>query len=266
MRLAASVASSSRGGSTEAGRHVSGTTHLHMKRNPPWARDELILALDLYFRVNPLHTTEKHPEIETLSKVLNGLPIHEERPDLAAFRNPNGVYMKLCNFLRFDPGYRGKGLTRGGREEQGVWDEFAGDLKRLRRTADSIRKGATSMSTTEVAAEVPSETEEFTEGRILTALHKRRERNPTLVRKKKDAARATSGKLECEVCGFDFEQRYGSLGAGFAECHHTVALSKLGTVTRTRLTDLVLVCSNCHRMLHRSRPMLSIQGLRTILQ
>jgi 5-methylcytosine-specific restriction protein A len=72
------------------------------KRNPPWTRDELILALDLYFRVSPLHTSEKHPKIVALSAILNRLGVHEEVPDQDHFRNPNGVYMKLCNFLRAD--------------------------------------------------------------------------------------------------------------------------------------------------------------------
>ena len=41
------------------------------KRNPPWTRDELILALEIYFRVSPLHTSEKHPEI--VDKFLKGV-------------------------------------------------------------------------------------------------------------------------------------------------------------------------------------------------
>src|SRR5205809_600753 len=32
-------------------------------RNPNWTRDEVILALDLFFRVNPLTTSETNPEI-----------------------------------------------------------------------------------------------------------------------------------------------------------------------------------------------------------
>ncbi len=82
-------------------------------RNPHWTRDELILALDLYFKVNPVHTSEKHPAIVELSNILNGHPIHKERPDGGKFRNPNGVYMKLCNFLRLDPDYNGTGLDAG---------------------------------------------------------------------------------------------------------------------------------------------------------
>jgi len=93
-----------------------------MAKNPPWTRDELILALDLYFRHNPLHISKTHPEVIALSDLLNALPIFEERPDEEHFRNENGVYMKLCNFLRLDPDYEGAGLTRGGRLEEEVWD------------------------------------------------------------------------------------------------------------------------------------------------
>ena len=74
-----------------------------MARNPKWSRDELILALELYFRVNPLHTSEKNTEIIKLSDTLNELPIHPQSKHGEKFRNPAGVYMKLCNFLRFDP-------------------------------------------------------------------------------------------------------------------------------------------------------------------
>jgi 5-methylcytosine-specific restriction protein A len=64
-----------------------------MLRNPTWQRDELILALDLYFRHSPTKISESHLEVQRLSEVLNSLPIHPDRPDPQRFRNPNGVYM-----------------------------------------------------------------------------------------------------------------------------------------------------------------------------
>jgi 5-methylcytosine-specific restriction protein A len=77
------------------------------RRNPPWQRDELILALDLYFRHRPDTINKKHPEVAELSEILNALPIHPDRPDAARF------YMKLCNFLALDPAYQGLGLGAG---------------------------------------------------------------------------------------------------------------------------------------------------------
>ena len=73
-------------------------------------------------------------------------------------------------------------------------------------------------------------------------------------------------KLECEVCGFDFKEKYGELGEGFAECHHTIPVSKLKKQQRTKLTDLAILCANCHRMIHRSKPMLTIDKLKEQLQ
>ena len=86
-----------------------------MSKNPPWNRDELILSLDLYIRHNPLHIGKTHPEVIKLSETLNKLSSHIDKPEVKTFRNPNGVYMKLCNFLRFQPGYHGVGLQRGGK-------------------------------------------------------------------------------------------------------------------------------------------------------
>jgi hypothetical protein len=42
--------------------------------------------------------------------------------------------------------------------------------------------------------------------------------------------------------------------------------SELDYGMRTKLADVVLVCSNCHRMLHRRRPWLGIEGLKALLQ
>jgi hypothetical protein len=106
---------------------------------------------------------------------------------------------------------------------------------------------------------------EVIEGRMLLKLHKIKERKPLIVRRKKRVVLAATGRLVCEVCDFDFAAVYGKLGEGFAECHHRVPLTKLDGDAPTRLTDLAIVCSNCHRILHRSRPMLSVEDLRAIV-
>jgi 5-methylcytosine-specific restriction protein A len=91
-----------------------------MARNPNWTRDDLILALDLFFKVNPLHTDENNSQIVELSDLLNKLPIHPRSEQTQNFRNPNGVYMKLCNFLRLDPSYTGVGLDAGAKLDEEV--------------------------------------------------------------------------------------------------------------------------------------------------
>jgi hypothetical protein len=107
--------------------------------------------------------------------------------------------------------------------------------------------------------------EEFPEGKELTELHKRKERNPEVVLKRKRKVLQKTGKLECEVCRFDFVETYGDLGYGFAECHHIVRVSELTEESKTKLSDLAIVCANCHRMLHKARPLISVSELRSLV-
>lgn len=86
------------------------------------------------------------------------------------------------------------------------------------------------------------------ENRSRVVSHLRRERKPLLAARCKER-----DHYACRVCGFHFEERYGVLGRTFAEAHHTRPLSSLKGATRTRVEDLVTVCANCHRMLHRMK-------------
>src|SRR6266849_6486492 len=90
-------------------------------RNPKWSRDERILALDLYFRHHPTKIKQNHPAVVQLSEILNKLGARLGCVQNKKFRNPNSVYMKLCNFLRFDPDYHGTGLQHSGRLDEQVW-------------------------------------------------------------------------------------------------------------------------------------------------
>jgi len=48
---------------------------------------------------------------------------------------------------------------------------------------------------------------------------------------------------------FDFEETYGELGKNFIEVHHVKLLSSINQeVVVNPETDLVCICSNCHRM------------------
>jgi 5-methylcytosine-specific restriction protein A len=70
----------------------------------------------------------------------------------------------------------------------------------------------------------------------------------------------------CVVCGLDFGDRYGSLGQGFIHVHHTLALSAVDPNYRVDpINHLRPVCPNCHAMLHRRRPALSIDELKRLL-
>ncbi|MBI5430847.1 MAG: HNH endonuclease [Nitrosomonadales bacterium] len=104
-----------------------------------------------------------------------------------------------------------------------------------------------------------------TEGAMRLVYHLRRERNRTLVEAKKAAVQKAKGALCCEVCGFDFSATYGRLGEGFCEVHHLLPLSTATESVTTTLDDLAVLCSNCHRIIHRSTPMLSVAELSTVV-
>lgn len=234
-------------------------------RNPNWTRDELILTLDFYKRYSPSIPDKHSKEIAALSEQLNKLAtIVGDKPS-DTYRNPNGVYMKLMNFRRFDPESVGVGLQRGGKDEEIVWDEFSDDAFRLRTAAHSIRSHIEEIDSFPEGLQVPSDgTEEASEGRLLTRVHVSRERNQQIVSRKKHQFEKQHGGLFCEACGFDFESVYGERGRGFIECHHTKPVSELNAGEKTNINDLSLLCSNCHRMVHRERPWLSMEQLKAL--
>jgi 5-methylcytosine-specific restriction protein A len=232
-------------------------------RNPPWTRDELILALDLYMD----HPTpdQTRPEVIELSALLNRLWAGSAAGDADTLRNPSGVSMKLSNFQRFDPRFqhRGrKGLAHGAKADEEVWAEFAGDRPRLRTTAAAIRR-ALEEGGLLVAYDLSSDVE-ASEGALLTRLHHYRERNALLVRKRKAQALAQHGRLFCEACDFDFARTYGERGEGYIEVHHTNALETLEPGARTKLSELAILCANCHRMVHAKRPWLTMDELKAL--
>jgi 5-methylcytosine-specific restriction enzyme A len=228
-------------------------------RKSAWLRDELIVALDLY------RTAGRKPSLEQLddlSATLRSMPIERELADDPSFRGRDSVYLKLANFVALDPNAGITGMTRGGAEDKRVWEEFADDPYRLERVASAIRGNLTAASP---RLGPDDEEDEAPEGRILTKAHRTRERNRRLVARKKAAALAASGRLICEICGFDFAAVYGNRGDGFIECHHTTPLAELRPHAKTRLSDLALVCANCHRMIHRRAPWLSLSELGAII-
>jgi 5-methylcytosine-specific restriction protein A len=241
-----------------------------IQRNPDWTRDELILALDAYFAVSS--PDQHHPIVGELAAVLARYWAARGGSGTSTFRNASGVSMKLSNFQRLDPRYqeRGrKGLAHGGRLEEEVWAEFSGDRARLTMTAKAIRDvvdqmpavmGALGSAEPTIVDDVEAE-----EGAVLTRLHRIRERDPSIVKRRKFMAKA-SGRLACEACDFDFTERYGERGAGFIEAHHTKPLETLGPGSRTKMSDLALLCANCHRMIHARRPWLTIAELKALVR
>lgn len=73
-----------------------------------------------------------------------------------------------------------------------------------------------------------------------------RERNSKIVEEKKRKA-LEEESLRCSICTFSFIETFG---VKFIECHHIKPIAEAGTLI-TSLSDLELVCPNCHKMLHK---------------
>lgn len=99
----------------------------------------------------------------------------------------------------------------------------------------------------------------YTEGARHTVTVNAYERNPEA----RSACLAHHG-YDCQVCGFNFEQRYGPMGRRYIHVHHLTPVSTaLGNeYVVDPVTDLAPICPNCHAMIHSVRPCLSIDELR----
>lgn len=103
---------------------------------------------------------------------------------------------------------------------------------------------------------------DYAEGAIKSVLVNAYERNSTA----RQACIEHWG-AKCQVCDFDFEQRYGPLGRGFIHVHHTIPLGEIGHEYRVNpIEDLRPVCPNCHAMVHSQNPPLTIATLRKLLR
>lgn len=111
----------------------------------------------------------------------------------------------------------------------------------------------------------PDVDSESWEGNPKMVTHLRRERDPQLAKRKKDQFRRIHRKLFCEACGCDHCQ-YGRLSKNVFEVHHLRPIAKRQKAAKTKLSDLGVLCSNCHRAIHRTKPMCSIADFRILIE
>ena len=101
-------------------------------RSPNWLEEEVMLALDLYVHrdlswINKM--SDSTYEIIALSKLLNGLNLHSEKP--TNFRSTGSIRMKLANFMSLDDRYTRKSLGNVGGLDKKVWEKYKNDYSSL---------------------------------------------------------------------------------------------------------------------------------------
>lgn len=96
------------------------------------------------------------------------------------------------------------------------------------------------------------------------AYHRKIERNRTAARQ----AKKFHG-TRCQACELSFPERYGDIGDGFIEAHHLKPISSLEegiAVAYDIAADFAVLCSNCHRMIHRYANPSDLISFRAIVQ
>lgn len=95
-------------------------------------------------------------------------------------------------------------------------------------------------------------------------MHKRIERHSAAGKKVKKYH-----GTQCQGCGFEFKEKYGEIGDGFIEAHHLRPLSSLQEgvqVSYNIATDFAVLCSNCHRMIHKMPDPSDLKALQALIR
>ncbi len=101
----------------------------------------------------------------------------------------------------------------------------------------------------------------FPEGALTAVQMNRYERDP----RNRAAAVALHGTA-CAGCGLELKSKYGPIAESLIEVHHVTPVSQLGAgYVIDPMHDLVPLCPNCHAVVHRQVPPLTIGELRQLL-
>lgn len=234
---------------------------------------ELIIPTLRHLRGNPDGLkTEKM--IELLTTELN--PIGEDLTILAG-RNDTKFSQKVRNLIAHR-NLEGKGLatydattgiskiTKKGMEHLEDNEAVLDSLEASGFDRTTIRK-AIKKNYEDVVLE-----ETISEGLESKAMQKHRKRSQKLRDAKiAQLKRDNNGNIFCVVCGFDFSKTYDGHGRDYIEIHHLKPVHLMergGTPKQLKeaIDEVVPLCSNCHRMIHRDRShILTVEELKAII-
>jgi 5-methylcytosine-specific restriction enzyme A len=222
---------------------------------PQWTTDEIVLGLDVLFKINCLNITMNNPEIIQLSELLNQMPIIPIDKRGENFRNIAGVSGTLRNFYAE---LNQKIISyKVGRIFFEVYDYYKTEISYLHKIANAIRRClffANSLTYGD-----PIETNGFPEGAILSHVHRNIETRYT--------ESCQEIIEECEICGIKPNRIYVDVGTkSILGKHLLVAPKNLNPQTKYTLMNYINVCPNCHRALHLTRPWCTRVNCESILR
>lgn len=126
-----------------------------------WTKDELILAINLYYKIPFGRMHSSNPEVKKLASIIG--------------RTPGSIAYKLVNFASLDPSLKARGIkgaSNASNLDKAIWLEFYTNLENLAFESEKLL-ASTENTTVEQLNNIP-ETELLQEGKTREALVKLR--------------------------------------------------------------------------------------------
>jgi 5-methylcytosine-specific restriction protein A len=216
------------------------------RTNPKWIRDEELLLVDLYLASRDKIPGSKDPKVIELSRLLARLPWHSMSSRASTFRNPVGIALKLQNLKSIDTGH---GMRNTAAIDRQILYEFVARQDELSEMVASIRKGIGLAKSLEITYADLRQDFVFAEGKLLTAIHSRRERDPRL-RENLLRERQKDNRCSCDLCGASFKTVDPIHRMAAFEVHHLLPLRASFLSRQITFQDVALLCAVCHRLIH----------------
>jgi hypothetical protein len=174
----------------------------------------------------------------------------------------NFQWYDFCDELGYKRNWNPAGNTFRIPSERLLTSSFGDEAALIRKMVGNDLTSAGYRAIDDFQFQDPAELDiEDEEGRRILREHLHSERSAHLVA----AFKRGLQHFRCNACDLDFQKVYGQLGHRFIECHHTRPISEMRPGEKTKIADLVALCANCHRMVHRSFPMKTVAQLKEIL-
>ena len=221
--------------------------------NVAFTKDEAILALDVLLSSGQKRLKPDCKEIVELSKLLNELPIIPQEQRGEIFRNCHGIAHQLDMFCStFSQGTKG---CHVGAIFYQVAEEFANKSNELHSIANAIKRNKDYFQG--FAFGNDTEIYSFPEGALLSHLHRLIEQ--------RDGSKVIHA-ASCEICRLDLSEVYRDIPGNFMQLHLTVPITELDSRKKYKPDDFIIVCPNCHAVIHQIRPWISKENAGEILK
>ena len=179
-------------------------------------------------------------------KVINGSKLSDVSKDIDNAISEGSNRMGIQNFLYLFGAE--KGLVSSSKQMKSIFDKLQSD-----------EENKTIIYADEVSEE---DSGILFEGAKKTITVNSYERNPNSRKKCLEYY-----GYRCKVCDFDFYDTYGEIGKNYIHIHHIKPLHTIGeTYEVNPIKDLIPICPNCHSMVHKKNPPLTIEELKSIIK